>query len=151
MRKIGTNQGFLLWRIERHALESHHGRHVISGAWATLWVWKIAPKAWQSIHRFEGRSSFYTWLYSITVKLTIPAVQHGNVIEVKIGLVGVDEACSGVRSLQATLMVSVFFGELYCASWLRRIVLVLCGAPIAFLVIDRYLAQIAEVLRVRVS
>ena len=46
----------------------------------------------------------------------ISAVQHGNVIEVKTGLVGVDEACSGVRSLQATLMVSLFLGELYSAS-----------------------------------
>jgi exosortase len=63
----------------------------------------------------------------------IPAVQHGNVIEVKTGLVGIDEACSGVRSLQATLMVSLFLGELYRASWLRRIVIVLCGAAIAFL------------------
>ena len=63
----------------------------------------------------------------------ISAVQHGNVIEVKTGLVGIDEACSGVRSLQATLMVSLFLGELYRASWLRRVVLVLSGASIAFL------------------
>jgi exosortase len=61
------------------------------------------------------------------------AVQHGNVIELKTGLVGVDEACSGVRSLQATLMVSLFLGELYRASRSRRIVIVLCGALIAFL------------------
>jgi RNA polymerase sigma-70 factor, ECF subfamily len=27
-------------------------------------------KAWRSIHRFEGRSSFYTWLYSLTLNLT---------------------------------------------------------------------------------
>jgi RNA polymerase sigma-70 factor (ECF subfamily) len=26
-------------------------------------------KAWRSIHRFEGRSSFYTWLYSLTLNL----------------------------------------------------------------------------------
>jgi exosortase/archaeosortase family protein len=63
----------------------------------------------------------------------IPALQHGNVIEVKTGLIGVDEACSGVRSLQATLMVSLFFGELYRSSKLRRVVLVFSGALIAFL------------------
>src|SRR6202008_342299 len=61
------------------------------------------------------------------------AVQHGNLIEVKNGLLGIDEACSGVRSLQATLMVSLFLGELYRASRLRRIVIVLCGVLIAFL------------------
>jgi exosortase len=63
----------------------------------------------------------------------ISAVQHGNVIEVNTGLLGIDEACSGIRSLQATFMVSLFFGELYRASRLRRVVLVLCGALIAFL------------------
>jgi RNA polymerase sigma-70 factor, ECF subfamily len=32
-------------------------------------------KAWQSICRFEGRSSFYTWLHSITVNLAIEALR----------------------------------------------------------------------------
>jgi exosortase len=63
----------------------------------------------------------------------IPAIQHENLIEVKTGLLGVDEACSGIRSLQAIFMVSVFLGELYRASKRRRILLILCGALIAFL------------------
>jgi exosortase len=62
-----------------------------------------------------------------------PAVQHRNVIELKTGLVGVDEACSGVRSLQATLMVSLFLGELYRAARSRRIVIVFYGTLIAFM------------------
>jgi RNA polymerase sigma factor (sigma-70 family) len=33
-------------------------------------------KAWQSIQRFEGRSSFYTWLYSLTVNLTIYSLRR---------------------------------------------------------------------------
>ena len=33
-------------------------------------------RAWQSIHRFEGRSSFYTWLYSLTVNLTIYSLRR---------------------------------------------------------------------------
>jgi RNA polymerase sigma-70 factor, ECF subfamily len=33
-------------------------------------------KAWQSIHQFEGRSSFYTWLHSITVNLTIYSLRR---------------------------------------------------------------------------
>jgi exosortase len=40
----------------------------------------------------------------------IPAVQLGNVIEVGSGFVGIDEACTGIRSLQATFMVSLFLG-----------------------------------------
>ena len=65
--------------------------------------------------------------------VNIPALQHGNVVEVKTGLLGIDEACSGIRSLQATLMVSLFLGELYRASWRRRVVLALFGVIIAFL------------------
>jgi RNA polymerase sigma-70 factor, ECF subfamily len=38
-------------------------------------AWDLAQeaflKAWKSLHRFECRSSFYTWLYRITVNLTI--------------------------------------------------------------------------------
>jgi exosortase len=61
------------------------------------------------------------------------AVQHGNLIEVSSGLVGIDEACSGIRSLQATLMVTLFFGELHQTTALRRMVLLLGGVLIAFL------------------
>ena len=39
------------------------------------------------------------------------AVIHGNVIETARGWVDVDEACSGIRSLQAALMLALFFGE----------------------------------------
>ncbi|MBU6400751.1 MAG: archaeosortase/exosortase family protein [Verrucomicrobia bacterium] len=57
----------------------------------------------------------------------IAAVQHGNVIELSRGLVGVDTACSGVQSLQAGLMTSLFLGELYWLRWQRRLALVLAG------------------------
>jgi exosortase/archaeosortase family protein len=63
----------------------------------------------------------------------IPALQNGNLIEVKTGLLGINEACSGIRSFQATLMVSLFLGELYQMSWRRRLVLVFSGVWISFL------------------
>jgi exosortase len=63
----------------------------------------------------------------------IAAAQHGNIIEVSTGMLGVDEACSGIRSLQATIVVSLFFGEVYRVSAVRRVVLVFGGALIAFL------------------
>ena len=63
----------------------------------------------------------------------VPALQHGNVIEVSSGMIGIEEACSGVRSLQATLMVSLFLGELYSFKIARRLVLVAAGILLAFL------------------
>jgi len=62
----------------------------------------------------------------------ISALQLGNVIEVGSGLVGIDEACTGVRSLQATFMVSLFLGEFYSFTTTRRVILVIAGALLAF-------------------
>jgi exosortase len=59
----------------------------------------------------------------------IPAVQHGNLIEVGAGVVGINEACSGIRSLQSGLMLSLFFGEMFRFSASRRMVLI--GASLA--------------------
>ena len=64
--------------------------------------------------------------------LGIPAVCEGNVIEIAAGKVGVDDACSGIRSVQSTLMISLFFGGLHQLSILRRLILLLSGFALAF-------------------
>ncbi|MEO6784842.1 MAG: exosortase/archaeosortase family protein [Chthoniobacteraceae bacterium] len=61
----------------------------------------------------------------------IAALQRGNVIELANGLVGVNEACSGIQSLQAMLMTSVFLGEFFVLSVARRLVLVIVGIAIS--------------------
>jgi exosortase/archaeosortase family protein len=65
--------------------------------------------------------------------LGIPVLQHGNVMEVAGGEVGVDEACSGIRSFQATLMIALFLGEVHRLSRLRRTAAVLAGFLYSFL------------------
>lgn len=62
----------------------------------------------------------------------VPAEARGNVIEVPTGLLGVDEACSGIRSLQSTLMAAAFLGLLYRCGPGGMVVLILLGAAIAF-------------------
>ncbi len=64
--------------------------------------------------------------------LGVPAIQHGNVIEVGSGMVGIDEACSGIRSFQATLMIALFFGGLYRLRALRLSTLCLAGFALSF-------------------
>ena len=65
--------------------------------------------------------------------LGVPALQSGNVIETGSGPVGIDEACSGIRSFQASLMLALFFGELYRLTWRRRCALCLAGFGFSFL------------------
>lgn len=62
----------------------------------------------------------------------IPAVARGNVIEVPTGILGVNEACSGIRSLQSTLMAAAFLAILYRRSVVGLIGLVAFGSVIAF-------------------
>src|SRR5213078_1063562 len=62
----------------------------------------------------------------------IPAHLEGNLIRIPNGLVGVNEACSGVRSLQTSLMIGLLFGELKRLSIFRRVMLVFAAAAIAF-------------------
>ena len=63
--------------------------------------------------------------------LGIPAQVEGNLIRVSTGLVGVNEACSGIRSLQTSLMIGLLFGELKRLSGLHRVALVLGAVIIA--------------------
>src|SRR5262249_8227000 len=60
-----------------------------------------------------------------------PAQVEGNVIRVTNGLVGVNEACSGIRSLQTSIMIGLLFGEVKRLSVLRRLALVVCAVVIA--------------------
>jgi exosortase len=65
--------------------------------------------------------------------LGVPALPLGNVIRVATGEVGIDEACSGIRSFQATLMISLFLGEFYRLNLPRRLALVLGGFAMSIL------------------
>lgn len=62
----------------------------------------------------------------------ILAVQQGNLIRLPNALVGVEEACSGVRSFQSALMVGYFFGEWFRFSLPRRLLLLLLGPLSSF-------------------
>ena len=97
---------------------------LVSVPWPMAWEQKI----------IQGLMRFVAGLTVLVADwLGIPAVQHGNLIEVGAGLVGIDEACSGVRSLQSALMVSVFLGELYRFSVTRR--LYLLGCSLVFVIV----------------
>lgn len=61
----------------------------------------------------------------------IPAQRTGAVIQLANGQVGVDDACSGFRSLQSSMMSGMFIGFLLFKSWGWRIMLVLISIMLA--------------------
>jgi len=64
---------------------------------------------------------------------SVPAMQHGNVIEIQTGLVGIEDACSGIRSFQACLMIGLFLGAYYRLRTSRRLMLIAAGFLLAIL------------------
>ncbi|HTR40304.1 MAG TPA: exosortase/archaeosortase family protein [Pseudomonadales bacterium] len=90
--------------------------------WPTLFEQPII----QSLSRINA-----AMVVNVLSIIGVPAIQHGNIIEVSTGLVGINDACSGIRSLQSSLMISLFLGEFYLMKWPRRCFLVLAGFAVA--------------------
>lgn len=62
----------------------------------------------------------------------MPAIRQGIVIQTGAGTVGVEAACSGIRSLQASITIALFLGELFRYGFFRRIFFLVAGAFVAF-------------------
>ena len=56
--------------------------------------------------------------------LGIPAIRNGNIINLAHATVGVEEACSGVRSLISCIYAGFFFSAAFVRSWPSRILLI---------------------------
>jgi exosortase len=69
------------------------------------------------------------WNTSVTLEilhwLGYEATGRGNLIQLPCGILGIEEACSGIRSLQSGLMVALFAGEFFRLGMIRRIALLL--------------------------
>lgn len=60
-----------------------------------------------------------------------PALAAGTSIRLGSGWVGIDEACGGIRSLQACVLIGLFFGEWFRLGLARRGALVIAAAGAA--------------------
>lgn len=61
----------------------------------------------------------------------VPAERVGSLIQLANGTVGVDEACSGIRSLQSTVMATLFIGYLTLSSRVLQVLLFVSGIVLA--------------------
>jgi len=95
---------------------------------AVVWPWRIENALTQGLMQVVA---------GLTVELLgwldVPALHRGNLIELSTGVVGVDEACSGIRSFQSSLTAALLMGEFYRLRAWPRLGLVACGLGLAFL------------------
>lgn len=80
-------------------------------------------------------SAIMGWLMSHNTALCVEALhwigyaaeQRGNLIAIPGAVLGVEEACSGIRSLQSMIMVSLAIGEFFRLGTARRVALLAIG------------------------
>ena len=92
-------------------------------AWLAL-PWPTALEGWIVRDFLRLLTGLTTDLFNA---VGIPALQRGAVIELKNGMVGVETACSGVQSFQASLMATLFLGAFFYLPWRRRLALLFSG------------------------
>lgn len=63
--------------------------------------------------------------------LGVAAIRHGNIIELAQATVGVEEACSGVRSLISCVFAGLFFSATMVRRPWARVVIIAASAPLA--------------------
>jgi exosortase len=91
--------------------------------------WPLATDL-QLTQWFQERIS--SIIVDILLLLEHEASLQGTVIDVGVfGQIGIDQACSGINGLQASIVVTLFFGHYYRFRFFNRIILILSGAIIA--------------------
>jgi len=79
-----------------------------------------------------GLQSKVAWINTEVLNLMgIPAQKVGSLIHLPNGTVGIDEACSGIRSLQSTIMASLFIGYVSLKRNSLRLLLFVLGVVLA--------------------
>jgi exosortase len=115
-----------LWCVGGRAWLRHFVFPVAFFFVAIPWVTPVEVPVIQGLMRMVAATAAET-----VALFGIPTQLEGNLIRVSSGLVGVNEACSGVRSLQTALMIGLLFGELKRLSIWRRVALVASAIAIA--------------------
>jgi exosortase len=79
--------------------------------------------------------SLQSWIAAMNVEVLnmfgVPAQKTGSLIQLPNCTVGVDEACSGIRSLQSTVMATLFIGFLTLRRTGLKVLLFLIGIALA--------------------
>lgn len=118
--------GIALWRRGGMRLVS-----VLAFPLAFMWTAVPWPTKVEEVVTLGLRSFVTGGAVTALHAMGILAAQQGNVINLAGGSVVVDSACSGISSLQVTIMASLFLGEYFRFRAARRMVLLGMGALLA--------------------
>ena len=109
-----------------------HARRFYFGFWFILIALPIPSVIYAPL--VSGLQSFIAGVNVEILRLIgIPARQVGDLIQLSTGTVGINEACSGIRSLQSTVMATLFIGHLTFKSKGLQTVLFVGGMLLAVL------------------
>lgn len=128
---IGVASAFslnLLLRMGGWRYVSHFLFPVIFTFTAAAWPYQFEDNILQGLMRINAFLSAEI----MTFGFGMPALAQGNLIFINGNWVNVEEACSGIRSLQTAFMMSLFFGEFYLLGIPARIALVVSSFALAF-------------------
>lgn len=90
---------------------------------------------WMGDSLVQGLQRANAWICAELLTLGgMPAISEGNLVQIAGYWLNVEEACSGMRSLQTAFMMSLFLGEFYRMNMVRRGFLLLASFGVALLV-----------------
>ena len=155
---VGGGVAFLAFRLAAEAdPDWRPGLWVLMGLYVAVlagWLWLYGGRAWLKYFAFPIGFLLLSlpWFFEIEYPLTqglmrwnaslvaaslreiaIAAEPAGNIIQLQTCQLGVEEACSGILSLQASLMMGVLLGEIYRLSLRRRVGLVFTSMALALI------------------
>ena len=132
----------VLWGLGAAAFAASVALTALAGGWP--WVrhlsfayvfalvaipWPTGPERWLTEELSLLAAQIAAWVLPL---MGIAAMCYGTTIDVGSEVLGVDDACSGIRSFQSSIMAALFLGELYALRWGYRIGLVLAGLIAAY-------------------
>lgn len=109
-------------------------RYLLHFGFPILFVYTALPwPVWLEENLVQTLTRWNTEVSAETLTMFgMPAVAKGNLIQIGATWVNVEEACSGIRSLQTSFMMSLFLGEFYRMNLFLRGLLMLSSFVVAF-------------------
>lgn len=99
-------------------------------------LFPLVAVPWPSVPEQEIIQGLQRLIASISVEgaswMGWSSYQSGNLIVLSKGIVGINEACSGIRSLQSCFMIALFLGAYFQLAIFKRVVLLVLALVLAF-------------------